>query len=156
MRELDRVLRELAETGRVGGAEHLIERLQRRLDGDPGQVISLGGTGIEMHESSVTGRRGRLIATASLAAVLAIALPLLLLRGGDGSPAATGVTTTLAKARFASMIRAFASSTSNPPDSVSSADRTRLGTIVVSDFFGFKIFLNLSKILFICYSENLF
>jgi hypothetical protein len=95
MRELDQILRELAETGRVGGAEHLIERLQRRLDGDPGQVISLGGSGIEMHKSSVTGRRGLLAATASLAAALAIALPLLLLWGGDGSPVAEGVTTAL-------------------------------------------------------------
>jgi hypothetical protein len=95
MRELDRVLRELAETGRVGGAERLIERLQRRLAGDPGQVISLGGTGIEMGKSSVTGRRGLVIATASLAAVLAIALPIFYIWGRGGLPA-TGVTTTLA------------------------------------------------------------
>jgi hypothetical protein len=104
MRELDRVLRDLAETGRVGGAERLIERLQRRLAGEAAPVVGLGRFDMEKPKARLTGRKGLLIAAAALVVALAVALPLWLLGGGgeeaafvDGSstaPSTTGAVTT--------------------------------------------------------------
>jgi len=81
MRELDRVLRDLAETGRVGGAERLIERLQRRLAGQSAPVVGMGRLDMGKPKATVTGRKGLLIAATALVAALAVALPLWLLLG---------------------------------------------------------------------------
>jgi hypothetical protein len=81
MRELDRVLEDLAETGRGGGAERLIARLQQRLAGGTAPVV-LGRFDMAKSETRMTGRKGLLIAAAALLLALAIALPLWLLRGG--------------------------------------------------------------------------
>jgi hypothetical protein len=82
MRQLDRVLRDLAESGRVGGAERLIERLQRRLAGESAPVVGMGRFDMEKQRARMTGRKGLLIAAAALVVALAVALPLWLLGGG--------------------------------------------------------------------------
>jgi len=112
MRELDGVLRDLAESGRVGGAERLIERLQRRLAGEPAPVVTIGRFDMEKQRARMTGRKGLLIAAAALVVALAVALPLWLLGGGgeeepgfiDGSstvPSTTGAVPTTGPAGMA-------------------------------------------------------
>ena len=66
MRELDRVLRDLAESGRVGGAERLIGRLQQRLAGEPAPIVTIGRVDVEKPKAGLTGRKGLLIAAAGL------------------------------------------------------------------------------------------
>ena len=97
MRRLDRALRDLAETGRVAGPEHLIERLRRRLAGESASVVVPGEFATRRAEVQPTRRKGLLIAAGAAAAALLVATPLWFFRrGGDSPPVITVAPTTTA------------------------------------------------------------
>ena len=57
MRRLDRAFDRLASRGRRSDPEVVIDRLERRLTGEPGVVRIPGGPGMERFQSNVTRRR---------------------------------------------------------------------------------------------------
>jgi hypothetical protein len=86
MRRLDRAFDQLAGRGRRSDPEIVIERLERRLAGEPIPVAVPGRFDMDKSRSSVSGRKGVLIAAAAMVVVLAVAIPLwLVLRGNEPS-----------------------------------------------------------------------
>lgn len=93
MRRLDRAFDQLASRGRRSDPEIVIERLERRLAGQPIPVVVPGRFSMNTNKTNVSGRRGALIAVAAMVVVLAVAIPLWLVLGGDGSGEVAGQTT---------------------------------------------------------------
>jgi hypothetical protein len=85
MRRLDEALTDLVERRRAKGPEHLIDSLTRRLAGEAEVVVLSGRTGRGTTQM-VGRRRGLAIAAGAMAVAVLVAVPLLVLWGGDGSP----------------------------------------------------------------------
>jgi hypothetical protein len=93
MRRLDRAFDHLAGRGRRSDPEVVIDHLERRLAGEPIPVVVPGRFDMDKNKANVSSRRGLLIAAAAMAVVLAVAIPLWLVLGGDDSGVVAGQTT---------------------------------------------------------------
>jgi len=84
MRRLDRAFDRLASRGRRSDPNEVIDRLERRLAGEPQVVRIPGRPDMDNTEARSTGRRGLLAAAAAMAVALLVAVPLIIfLLGGD-------------------------------------------------------------------------
>jgi len=91
MRRLDRAFDRLANRGGRSDPEVVIERLEARLAGEPTVVLMRGETSMDRRETTISRRRGILIAATAMGVALLVGLPLLFLRGGNEVTPATTV-----------------------------------------------------------------
>lgn len=96
MRRLDRAFDRLASRGRRSDPDDVIDRLERRLDGEPAVVWISGRPEMKKTGTKVTRRRALGIAATAVGAALVVALPLGMLWRGDDPAATNQETTTLA------------------------------------------------------------